>query len=125
MRITGAFLAEKVAAVDNKMNVEGGVISRYTLGQDRIAKFDVVVLTQGDSGSADRLIVIKVSPPNGGEPLHLHRELPMNAVDADVAFTTFQFRLPMKVNGRWTVAVSGAAGEVSLPLTVSGPTPRN
>lgn len=124
MRISGAFLAENVSAVDNKMNVRGGVISRYTLGPDRLAKFDIVVLTQGDTDNADRLIVIEVSPPNGGEPLHLHRELPMSAVGADVAFTTYQFRLPMKVNGRWTVAVKGAAGEVSLPLTVSGPKAR-
>lgn len=125
MRISGAFLAEKVTAVDNKMNVKGGVISGYSVGADRVAKFDLVLLTQGDTGGADRLIVIEVAPPNGGQPLHMHRELPMTTVDADAAFTCFQLRIPMNVNGRWTIAVNGAAGDVSLPLTVSGPKPHN
>ena len=124
MRISGAFLAEKVEAVDNKLDVRGGVISKYKVGRDRVAQFDIVVLTQGDSGGADRLIVIEVSPPNGGEPLHMHRELPANLTDADVGFACYQFRLNLNVNGRWTVGVTGGAGTVSLPLTVSGPSPR-
>jgi hypothetical protein len=128
MRISGAFLAEKVEAVNNKLNVVGGVISNYKVGRDRLAQFDIVVLTQadtGDTGSADRLVVIEVSPPDGGEPLHMHRELPANLTNADVGFACFQFRLTLNLNGRWVVAMRGAAGDVSLPLTVSGPSPRN
>jgi hypothetical protein len=125
MRISGAFLAEKTEAFDNKLNVQGGVISKYKVGPDRLAQFDIVVLTQGDAGGADRLVVIEVSPPNGGQPIHMHRELPMNLTEADTGFACFQFRLTLNVNGRWTVAMSGAAGEVSLPLTVSGPPSRN
>lgn len=125
MRISGAFLAEKTSAVDNKLNVQGGVISQYEVGRDRLAQFDIVVLTQGDTGGADRLVVIDISPPNGGAPLHLHRELPMNLTNADMGFVCFQFRLTLHMNGRWIVAMTGAAGSVSLPLTVSGPSPRN
>lgn len=125
MRISGAFLAEKTEAFDNKLNVEGGVISKYKVGPDRAAKFDIVVLTQGDAGGADRLVVIEVSPPNGGQPVHIHRELPMNLTNADTGFACFQLRLTLNVNGRWTVAMKGAAGDVALPLTVSGPAPRN
>lgn len=124
MRISGAFLAEKVDAVDNKLDVQGGVISRYRVGPDRVAKFDIVVLTQADgegSGSAERLVVFEVLPPDGGESFHLHRELPMNLTQAEVGFACFQFRLPLKLNGRWTVKMSGAAGSASLPLNVSGP----
>jgi hypothetical protein len=124
MRISGAFLAEHVEAVNNKLNVRGGVISNYKVGRDRVAKFDIVVLTQGDSGDTggtDRLVVIEVAPPNGGEPLHIHRELPMNLTNADVGFACFQLRLTLNLNGRWLVKMSGAAGNVSLPLTVSGP----
>lgn len=124
MRISGAFLAEKVEAVDNKLNVRGGVISNYRVGRDRMAQFDVVVLTQQgteDATGTDRLIVIEVAPPNGGEPLHMHRELPMNLTNADVGFACFQLRLTLKLNGRWLVNMSGTAGNVSLPLTVSGP----
>ena len=51
VRISGAFLAEKVDAVDNKLNVRGGVISNYKVGRDRVAQFHIVVLTQGDTGS--------------------------------------------------------------------------
>ena len=46
MRITGAFLAEKTAAVANKLEVQGGVISKYKVDRDRVAKFDIVVLTK-------------------------------------------------------------------------------
>jgi hypothetical protein len=125
MRISGAFLAEKTAAVANKLDVQGGVISKYKVGRDRVAQFDIVVLTQGDTGGADRLVVIEVVPPEGGEPLHMHRELPTSILNGDVGFACFQFRLTLNVNGRWTIAMKGAAGEVSLPLTVSGPVPRN
>jgi hypothetical protein len=125
MRISGAFLAEKTDAVDNKLNVRGGVISKYTVGGDRVAQFDLVVLTQGDAGGSDRLVVVEVSPPNGGAPLHMHRELPMNLTNAELGFACFGFRLTLNVNGRWIIAMTGAAGAVSLPLTVSGPSPRN
>jgi len=124
MRISGAFLAEKVEAVDNKLNVKGGVISNFRVGRDRVAQFDIVVLTQGDagdSGGSDRLVVIDVSPPDGGEPLHMHRELPTNLTTADVGFACWQFRLTLNLNGRWIIAMKGPAGTVSLPLTVSGP----
>jgi len=124
MRISGAFLAEKVEVMNNKLNVKGGVISNYNVGRDRAAHFNIVVLTQGDTEDTDeidRLVVIEVVPPNGGEPLHMHRELPMNLRNADVGFVCFQFRLTLNLNGRWVVKMSGAAGEVALPLTVSGP----
>jgi hypothetical protein len=124
MRISGAFLAEKVEAVDNKLNVKGGVIANFRVGRDRVAQFDIVVLTQrddGDTGSSDRLVVIEVTPPDGGEPLHMHRELPTNLVNADVGFACWQFRLTLNLNGRWIIAMDGPAGAVSLPLTVSGP----
>jgi hypothetical protein len=125
MRISGAFLAEKTEAFDNKLNVQGGVISKYKVGPDRTAQFDIVVLTQGDTGGADRLVVIEVSPPDGGQPLHMHRELPANLTNADTGFACFQFKLTLNVNGRWIVAMKGASGEASLPLTVSGPSPRS
>lgn len=125
MKISGAFLAEKTAAVANKLDVQGGVISKYKVGRDRVAKFDIVVLTQADTESADRLVVIEVAPPEGGQPLHMHRELPMSLMDGEVGFACFQFNLTLNVNGRWTIAMKGGAGQVTLPLTVSGPLPRN
>jgi hypothetical protein len=37
--ITGAFLAEAVSVVDNKLNVSGGVLSRFTVGPYQSAQF--------------------------------------------------------------------------------------
>jgi hypothetical protein len=126
MKICGAFLAEKTEAFNNKLNVEGGMICKYRVGPDRTAKFDLAVLTVGDNSDADRLIVIEISPPDGsGQPIHMHRELPANLMTADAGFACFQLRLNLTSNGRWTVAVSGSAGEVALPLIVSGPLPRD
>ena len=124
MRISGAFLAEKVQAANNKLDVRGGVISNYKVGPDRVVQFNIVVLTQGDTDSTDRLVVIDVVPPNGEDPIHIHRELPANLTKADVGFASFQLRLTLNRNGRWIVKMSGGAGSVALPLTVSGPTPR-
>ena len=125
MRICGAFLAEKTEAFNNKLNVEGGMICKYRVGPDRTAKFDLAVLTVGDDSGADRLIVIEISPPDGGQPIHMHRELPATLTTADAGFACFQLRLNLTSNGRWTVAVSGAGGQVSLPLIVSGPLARS
>ncbi len=110
MRIGGAFPAEKTTAFNNKLDVQGGVISNYKVGRDRVAQFDIVVLTQGDTGGADRLVVIEISPPDGGEPLHMHRELPMNLTNADVGFVCFQFKLTSNENGRWIVCHEGRSG---------------
>ena len=52
VRISGAFLAEKVDAVNNKLNVTGGVIANYKVGPDRVAQFHIVVLTQETPGAA-------------------------------------------------------------------------
>ncbi|VBA33910.1 hypothetical protein [Mycobacterium pseudokansasii] len=52
--IVGAFLAESASAVDNKLNVSGGVLFRYTLDADRLARFLLVVLTQTETGNPDR-----------------------------------------------------------------------
>src|ERR1700733_15158118 len=89
MRISGAFLAEKVEAVDNKLNVKGGGLANFRGGPARVAQCDIVVLTHGDdgdTGASDRLVVIEVSPPDGGEPLHNNRELPTNWVNGREGF---------------------------------------
>ena len=125
MRISGAFLAEQTEAVDNKLNVRGGVIAKYNVGPDRVAQFDIVVLTQADTGGADRRVVIEVSPPNGEEePSRMERELPETLTNAEMGFACFRLRLTLNFNGRWIVPLTGAENAVSLPLTVSGPSPR-
>jgi hypothetical protein len=44
--VRGAFLAEAAATVDNKLNVQGGVLSKYTVGPDRLARFVLAALTR-------------------------------------------------------------------------------
>ncbi|BBX62864.1 hypothetical protein MSAS_20380 [Mycobacterium saskatchewanense] len=38
MIVTGALLAEAASVVDNKLNVTGGVVSRFVIGPDRVAR---------------------------------------------------------------------------------------
>lgn len=73
MAVTWAFLAESAATVDNKLNVSGGVLSRYTVGPERVARpgfafFDVevnlpvdgrwLILVSGGSGTISIPLVI-------------------------------------------------------------------
>ena len=78
--MTGAFLAEAAATVDNKLNVQGGVLSRYTVGPDRWAQFMLVVLTRADGEDSDaRRVTVEIRPPTLEEPLEQssrYRRLP-------------------------------------------------
>lgn len=123
--ITGGFLAEHAAAVNNKLDVSGGVLSRYRVDADRTAQFVVVVLTQAETDNTDRGVVIDVLPPAdiSDEPLRvLQADLPDEATGAEIGFALYSLGMTMRFNGRWRIIVAGAGGSVSLPLDVSGPT---
>ncbi|EUA06102.1 MULTISPECIES: hypothetical protein [Mycobacterium] len=118
--IVGAFLAESASAVDNKLNVSGGVLFRYTLDADRLARFLLVVLTQTETGNPDRRVDVEIWPPTDDEPLRMPFELPAAATTAEVGFAIFGIEVTLPVDGRWVIVVSGGAGAISLPLLVSG-----
>jgi hypothetical protein len=122
--ITGAFVAEAAAAVDNKLNVSGGVVSRFAVGPDRFARFVLVVLTESeiDDGS-DRRLDVEIRPPNDDEPIRLDFELPAVSVAEFPGFAFFDIQIKLPVDGRWVLVVTGGTGAVSLPLLVSEMTP--
>jgi hypothetical protein len=118
--VTGAFLAEAAATVDNKLNVQGGVLSKFTVGPDRLARFVVVVLTQPDDDDSDRRVDVEIKPPTVDAPLYKWFEAPEAAVGEFPGFAFFDIDVRLPFDGRWVINVSSGGGGVSLPLVVSG-----
>jgi hypothetical protein len=112
-------LAEAAAAVDNKLNVSGGVLLRFAVEADRQAQFLLVVLTQS-TDSPDRGIEVEIRPPTDDDSLTIEYELPEAATMAELGFAIFPVEVKLPVDGRWVLMVSGGAGMISLPLIVSG-----
>ncbi|CAM3002507.1 hypothetical protein BST27_24280 [Mycobacterium intermedium] len=119
MILTGAFLADSAAAVDNKLNVSGGVLSRFALGPDRSARFTLVVLTQSDPDNNDRKLEIEMRPPSDADPIKLDFEVPESAVAEFPGFAFFELQLQLPDNGRWVMVLSAGTGAISLPILVS------
>jgi hypothetical protein len=122
--ITGAFIAESASVVDSKLNVTGGVLSRFVVDVDRLAELLLVVLTQAETDSPDRLVNIEIRPPSGGDPQYLEFELPEAAAGGEIGFAFFRIEVILPIDGRWVIVVTGGAGVVSLPLMVSGEAPQ-
>jgi hypothetical protein len=121
--ITGAFVAEAAAAVDNKLNVSGGVVSRFAVGPDRLSRFVLVVLTESETDDSERRIDVEIRPPNDDEPIRMDFELPAVSVAELPGFAFFDIQIKMPVDGRWVLVVTGGTGAISLPLLVSEITP--
>ncbi|MCV7103475.1 hypothetical protein [Mycobacterium palustre] len=120
MKLTGAFLAEAAATVDQKLNVQGGVLSKYTVGPDRFARFVLVVLTRpDDDGGGDRRVDVEIRPPTPDAPVHKWFEAPEAAVGEFPGFAFFEIDARLPSDGRWAVDVSCAGTAISLPLVVS------
>ncbi|SPM31282.1 hypothetical protein BN971_01618, partial [Mycobacterium terramassiliense] len=118
--ITGAFLAEAASVVDNKLTVSGGVLSGFRVGDDRLARFVLVVLTQAETDSPVGLVEVEIRPPTDDEPLNVEYELPEGAAGGEIGFAFFDIEVRLPSNGRWVFVVTGGAGAFSLPLQVSG-----
>lgn len=118
--IVGAFLAEAASAVDNKLSVSGGVLSRFSVEEDRTAHFLLVTLTQAEPDNPSRRVDVEIRPPSDDEPLMLEFELPEAATAAEVGFAIFGIDVVLPINGRWVIVVTGGAGAISLPLMVRG-----
>ncbi|BBX99205.1 hypothetical protein [Mycobacterium lacus] len=123
MIITGAFLAEAAAAVDNKLNVSGGVVSRFAVGPDRLARFVLVVLTESEIDGSNRRVDVEIRPPTDDEPIRMEFDVPEVAVAEFPGFAFFEIQVQLPVDGRWVIVVTGGTGAISLPLLVSEMTP--
>jgi hypothetical protein len=128
VRITGAFLAESAASVNNKLNVTGGLIEHLTVDPTvvdptQIQRFVVVLLTQTQTGDATENVEIKLWPPKGAadDPLTMSRPLPEGAARGEFGFAIFAVRTNVwrHFEGRWMIEASAGGGNtVSLPLNV-------
>jgi hypothetical protein len=118
--VTGAFLAEAAAAVDNKLHTWGGVISHCGLGPERTVRLVLVALTQAESDNSDRTIEVDIRPPNDEDSLHITLEVPEATANNDIGFSYWPLPLQLPFDGRWVFALTAANGpEVTFPLIVS------
>ena len=142
MIITGAFLAEAAATVDNKLDVKGGVLSRYGVGPDRRVGVALVVLiraepdtddTGDDTGddtadatdaADDRWVDIEIKPPTLDEPLSTRFEVPEASIGAFPGYAFFDIQAMLPHDGRWTIEVTGGGETISLPLVLTSAAPR-
>ena len=123
MKLIGAFLAEAAATVDNKLNVQGGVLSRFTVGPDRLARFMLVVLTQPNDDHSDRRVDVEITPPTLDAPVRTSFEAPDVALSEFPGFAFFEIGVTLPSDGRWVIDVTSGGAGVSLPLLVSTWTP--
>lgn len=118
--IIGAFLAESAAVVNNKLDVLGGVLARYKVGPDRLARLVLVVLTQVATDSPVEVVEVEIRSPDGDEPRRISYQVPASAAAGEIGFAFFNVEVDLPCNGRWVLAVTCGPGAVSLPLRVSG-----
>lgn len=119
MIVTGALLAESASVVDNKLSVQGGVIASCQAGPQRIVEPVLVVLIQPEPFDRAAKIDVRFTDPVGGA-LDQQFDVPESSLGGEVGFVYYPLKLPVPVDGRYLLAVSGRGGFVSLPLTVAG-----
>ncbi|MBJ7464549.1 MAG: hypothetical protein JHD38_13015 [Mycolicibacterium sp.] len=118
MIVTGALLAESASVVDNKLNVQGGVVTSCQAGPQRLVEPVLVVLIQPEPSDRSATIDVRFTDPVGGA-LDVQFEAPESSLGGEVGFVFYPLKLPVPVNGRYLLAVTGRGGFVSLPLTVT------
>jgi hypothetical protein len=116
--LSGAFLAEAAATVDNKLNVQGGVLCRFTVGPDRLARFILVVLTLPDDDHSDRRVDVEITPPTRDAPVRTSFEAPEATLGEFPGFAVFGIDVVLPSDGRWVIDVTSGGAAVSLPLVV-------
>jgi hypothetical protein len=121
--LSGAFLAEAAATVDNKLDVQGGVLSRFTVGPDRFARFMLVVLTLPDDDDSDRRVDVAITPPTLDAPMRASFEAPEATLGEFPGFAFFGIDVTLPSDGRWLIDVTSGGAGVSLPLFVTSWTP--
>jgi hypothetical protein len=119
MRLSGAFLAEEAATVDNKLNVQGGVLSRFVLGPNRQARFTLVVLTLPDDDDSDQRVDVEITSPTLDAPLRTSFEAPEATLGEFPGFAFFGIDVTLPSDGRWEIDVTCGGAGVSLPIVVS------
>ena len=119
MIVTGALLAESASVVDNKLHVQGGVITSCQAGPQRIVEPILVVLIQPEPLDQTAKIDVRFTDPVGAA-IDVQFDVPESSLGGEVGFVFYPLKLPVPADGRYLLAVSGRGGFVSLPLTVTG-----
>lgn len=118
MIVTGALLAESASVVDNKLNIEGGVVTSFRPGPRRVVTPTLVVLIQPEPFDQAATIEVRFTDPVGAA-LDVQIDVPETSLGGEVGFVYYPLTLPVPTDGRYLLAVSGRGGFVSLPLIVS------
>ena len=125
--VIGAFLAEAAATVDNKLNVSGGVLSRFMVGPDRWVRLVLVVLTRADSSTdesgSERWVDVEIKPPTLDDPVRQRFEVPTASIGEFPGYAFFDIQAMLPFDGRWAIEVTGGGETISLPLVVDSWTP--
>jgi hypothetical protein len=100
--------------------VQGGVLSRFTVGPDRFVRFVLVVLTLPDDENSDRRVDVELKPPTLGAPQYKWFEAPEAAVGEFPGFAFFEIDARLPTDGRWVIEITCGDSAVSLPLVVGG-----
>ncbi len=116
--LTGALLAESASVVDNKLNIQGGVVSSFRAGPSRVAVATLVVLIQPEPLDQTATINLTLADP-AGESQPFSFEVPKSSLGGEIGFAYFPLRIAVPVDGRYLLAVSARSGSVTLPLTVT------
>lgn len=122
MILTGAFLAESATEVDGKLRVEGGVLSRFRVGFDRVASLSLVALTQSEPHDTAPRLTIRFVTPSGDFQTEQIEMPPVftGSAEPEPGFACWPLWLPVETDGRYTLVVTADHGSVTLPLTVQG-----
>ncbi|OBF55737.1 hypothetical protein A5787_03180 [Mycobacterium sp. 852002-50816_SCH5313054-b] len=123
--LTGAFLAEAAATVDNKLNVQGGVLSKFTVGPDRVARVVLVVLTLPDGEDSELRVDVEMKPPTLDASQHTSFDAPRVSVGEFPGFAFFPLETRLPFDGRWVIEVSCGDSLISLPLVIDEWSPQS
>jgi hypothetical protein len=115
--VTGALLAESASVVDNKLDVRGGVVDTCRVGPQRVIQATLVALIQPEPYDKAPKIDFRLTDPSGNtRDVELH--VPESSLGGEIGFVCYPVQMPVPVDGRYLLSLSGREGVVSLPLNV-------
>lgn len=117
MKVTGALLAESAGVVDGKLNIEGGFLRSYRAGIDRVATVTLVVFTEFQAGDDNPVLTVRFTTPDGDSQSE-QIAMPHTSGPGEAGYAIWPLWIPVEINGRYLLAISGEEGLVTLDLTV-------
>lgn len=117
MIISGALLAESSSVVDNKLNIQGGVVDTFHVGPDRQVTTTLVVLTQpGESETSPAIEATFTNPIGDSHQFQL--EVPESSLGGEIGFVCYPLELSVPTDGRYLLSLSAQGGFAALPVKV-------